>query len=137
MVIAILTQENMFTTEEIDALRTAAIAKQEKAVMAAKKEAEKKEKEEEAAREAEAKAKAEAKKAAREASEAEAKIKRKAEIIRMGYRNARKIFLNGKFTFPVCSCNCVCIGVNFHIPNRNAIGHIHYKTLFLSEGHHR
>ena len=79
MVIAILTQENMFTTEEIDALRTAAIAKQEKAVMAAKKEAEKKEKEEEAAREAEAKAKAEARKAAREASEAEAKIKRKAE----------------------------------------------------------
>ena len=79
MVVDILTQDNTFTAEEIEELKTAAIAKKEKAEEEAKKEAEAKAKAEEEARIAEEKAKAEAKKAAREASEAEAKAKRKAE----------------------------------------------------------
>lgn len=79
MVVDILTQDNQFTAEEIEALKDAAIIKQKKAEEALKKEEEERIKAEEAEREAEAKAKAEAKKAAREASEAEAKAKRKAE----------------------------------------------------------
>ncbi len=79
MVVDILTQDNQFTAEEIEALKDAAIIKQKKAEEALKKEEEERIKAEEAKREAEAKAKAEAKKAAREASEAEAKAKRKAE----------------------------------------------------------
>ena len=79
MVVDILTQDNMFTPDEIEEVRNADKEKKEKAEAKAKKEAEAKAKEEEAAREAEEKAKAEAKRQAREASEAEARAKRKAE----------------------------------------------------------
>ena len=79
MVVDILTQDNLFTAEEIEELRKDAVSKKEKEEEAVRLEAEAQAKAEEAARKAEEKAKAEAKKAAREASEAEAKAKRKAE----------------------------------------------------------
>lgn len=79
MVADILTQNNSFTAEEIEELRTEARAAAEKAKAKEEAEAKAKEEAEAAAREAEEKAKAEEKRRAREAAEAEEKAKRKAE----------------------------------------------------------